>query len=128
MNMLDYYVKRCVLPHSENSLCSLIRDEATDGFKLKQILTKSYEGSTEGEAFLIFEKDVDLISVNVFYNNGENESSEELLLTASKLELLRNIGLIEIDGERYSIKEITPCWKTEEDLFYCVIETEKINL
>lgn len=126
MDRLDYFVKKKEIPDSEESLCYLIRDEATDGFKLKQILTNNCEGNTQREAFFIFEKDVSLIPVNVFYHNGENELSEDLLLTPSKLELLKNIGFMEIDGDKYAIKEITPCWKTEEDLFYCVIETEKI--
>lgn len=89
------------------------------------MVSEIYEGTTEKQAFLIFEKDADLIPVEVFFENDDEEACDTLLLTSSQLDLLRKIGRIEINLEKYKIQEIKPCWITDEDKFYYVIETSK---
>lgn len=67
-----------------------------------------------------------LIYTEMFFKVGSFEYCRSKYLTPSKIQLIKDIGFIIINGKKYQIKEIVSSWDNEKNDIIAIIETNLI--
>ena len=87
----------------------LMKQSMTQPYELKQMLPVVSDGETES-VYAVFTVNQNLIKTGIFVDGVGVDSK---YLTAGKIEMLKNLGTLEVCGEKREIQEVSVQWDTD---------------
>lgn len=122
MSAIPYKVKKFNLDEfTRDSITSKLQDETYDNFTLKQILPIVDNGTTY-DLYAIYEMNSNLIFTNLVIND---DLIDDKYLTAEQIKLLKEIGIIEVNGVKREIEDIVISWKDEFRQIFATISLKE---
>lgn len=111
MNDIPYVIKKYPMTELDKRdfHLELMKQSITQPYELKQMLPVVSDGETES-VYAVFTVNQNLIKTGIFVDGVGVDSK---YLTAGQIEMLKNLGTLEVCGEKREIQEVSVQWDTD---------------